>query len=186
VQAWSGLHPRLAGRGRWAAHPAPPIVRGTIIRVQVAHLPRPTAPTTTTLWLWWAGPGTPDLDTCWRAYLRRFDLEHTFRFAKHTLGWTTPRVRPPQQADRWTWLVVAAYTGLRLARRLVADARLPWERRLDPSRLTPARVRRGFRGLRDTLGTPAGPTKPSRPGPGRPKGSRSGRRIRHPAIKKAP
>ena len=50
-----------------------------------------------TFWLWWAGPGTPDLDTCWRAYLRRFDLEHTFRFAKNTLGGTVPRVRTPDQ-----------------------------------------------------------------------------------------
>jgi hypothetical protein len=31
---------------------------------------------------------------------------------------TTPRVRHPEQADRWTWLVVAAFTQLRLARAL--------------------------------------------------------------------
>jgi hypothetical protein len=36
----------------------------------------------------------------WRAYIRRFDLEHTFRFLKQTLGWTTPRVRHPEQDDR--------------------------------------------------------------------------------------
>ena len=53
-----------------------------------------------TLWLWWSGPGQPDLDTCWRAYLRRFDIEHTFRFLKGTLGWTTPALRTPEQADR--------------------------------------------------------------------------------------
>jgi len=40
----------------------------------------------------------------WRAYVRRFDLEHTFRFLKQTLNWTLPRVRHPGQADRWTWL----------------------------------------------------------------------------------
>jgi hypothetical protein len=62
------------------------------------------------LWLWWQGPGTPDLEVLWRAYVRRFDLEHTIRFCKQTLGWTTPRVRHPEQADRWTWLVLAAYT----------------------------------------------------------------------------
>jgi hypothetical protein len=118
-----------------------------------------------TLWLWWAGLGEADLSVCWRAYLRRFDLEHTFRFAKNTLGWTTPRVATPDQGDRWTWLVMCALTQLRLARGLVADARLPWERRLDPTRLTPARARRGFRGLRNTLGTPAAPAKPSHPGP---------------------
>ena len=54
------------------------------------------------LWLWWDGPGEeePDLDLLWRAYIRRFDLEHTFRFLKQTLGWTTPRVRHPEQDDR--------------------------------------------------------------------------------------
>jgi hypothetical protein len=46
--------------------------------------------------------------------VRRFDLEHTIRFAKQTLGWATPRPRHPEQADRWTWLVLAAYTQLRL------------------------------------------------------------------------
>ena len=40
--------------------------------------------------MWWHGPGgaTLDLDLLWRAYVRRFDLEHTFRF-NQTLGWTT-------------------------------------------------------------------------------------------------
>ena len=49
-----------------------------------------------------AGPGTPDLEVLWRADMRRFDLEHTIRFGKQTLGWTTPRVRHPEQAERWT------------------------------------------------------------------------------------
>jgi DDE superfamily endonuclease len=183
VAAWGGLHPKLQNRGRWVGTHAP-IVRGTVIRVAVEHLPRPTARVVTTLWLWWSGPGIPDLDVCWRAYVRRFDLEHTFRFVKHTLGWTTPALRTPEQADRWTWLVVAAYTELRLARRLVDDQRLPWERPLTPAQLTPARVRRGFRRLRASLGTPASPPKSSKPGPGRPKGTRRPPRTRYPAVKK--
>ena len=59
------------------------------------------------------------------------------RFAKNTLGWTTPALRTPEQADRWTWLIIAAYTQLRLARCLVADLRLPWERRREPSQTHP-------------------------------------------------
>jgi len=97
VQAWHGLHPRLAGRGRWAGAGAPPIVRGTVIRVEVEHLPKPTARAVKTLWLWWSGPDTPDLDVCWRAYLRRFDIEHTFRVVKGTLGWTTPALCTPSR-----------------------------------------------------------------------------------------
>ena len=86
--------------------------------------PRPTrAPQA--LWLWWHAPESQPLDPdfLWRAYVRRFDLEHTFRFLKQTLGWQALRVRHPEQADRWTWLVLAAYTQLRLARVCVAAFR---------------------------------------------------------------
>jgi hypothetical protein len=186
VKAWHGLHPRVIGSGRWRDYEgAPPIVRGTVIRVDVEHLPRPRPQTKKTLWLFWSGPGEPDLDRCWRAYLRRFDIEHTFRFIKNTMGWTTPSLCTPEQADRWSWLIVAAYTQLRLARGLVDDLRLPWERPRDPGTLTPARVRRGFRRLRAAIGTPASPPKSTRAGPGRPKGTRKPPRKRHPAVKKA-
>jgi hypothetical protein len=185
VQSWSNLHPKLSGKRRWCGDGLPPIVRGTVIRVEVERLPKPTARAKKTLWLWWSGEGQPDLDLCWRSYLRRFDIEHTFRFLKGTLGWTTPALRTPEQADRWTWLVVAAYTQLRLARGLVDDLRLPWERPRDPAKLTPARVRRGFHRLRATLGTPAHPPKSTKAGPGRPKGTRKPPRTRYPVVKKA-
>ena len=154
-----------------------------MICVDVEHLPKPTSRTKKTLWLWVAGPD-PDLETCWRAYLRRFDIEHTFRFVKNTLGWTSPSLRTPEQADRWTWLIIAGYTQLRLARTLVDDNRLPWERPAKPGRLTPARVRREFRRLAPTLGTPAKPPKSRTPGPGRPTGTTRPPRTRYPAIKK--
>jgi hypothetical protein len=144
VATWAGLHPKLAGRGRWVDCPTPPIVAGTVLRVQVEHLPGPRGRVVKALWLRWAGPGIPDLDSCWRPYIRHFDLEHTFRFCKQALGWTTLRVRTPQQGDRWSWLVLAAYTQLRLARPITADTRLPWEPRLPASRLTSTRIRRGF------------------------------------------
>ena len=185
VTAFDGVHPRLSRRGHWSADQAPPIVRGSVIRVEVEHLPKPIGRTKKTLWLWWSGESEPDLDRCWRAYLRRFDIEHGFRYAKGTLGWTTPSLCMPEQADRWTWLIVAALTQLRLARGLVADLRLPWERPRDSAQLTPARVRRGFRRLRVTIGTPASPPKSHTAGPGRPKGTRKPPRTRYPAVKKA-
>ena len=184
VREWHGVHPRIIGRGRWASDDVPPIVRGSVFRVDVEHLPRPDGRVKKTLWLWWGGEGEPDLELCFRAYLRRFDIEHTFRFAKNTLGWTAPSLCTPEQADRWTWLVIAALTQLRLARGVVDDLRLPWERPLDPAKLTPARVRRGFRRLRATIGTPASPPKSDRAGPGRPKGTATGPRQRYPVIKK--
>ena len=80
--------------------------------------------------------------------------------------------------------MLAGYTQLRLARDVVADRRLPWERaRLQP-RLSPYRVRRGFPRLLCTLGSPAAAPKPSGSSPGRPKGHYSGPATRYPAIKK--
>lgn len=185
VKAWHGMHPKLIGRGRWAGPGSPPIVKGSVIRVEVEHLPKPVGRTKKTLWLFWSGPGIPALDLCWRAYLRRFDIEHTFRFAKNTLGWTTPSLCTPEQAERWSWLVAAVLTQLRLARGHVDDLRLPWERPRPPDQLTPARVRRGFRRLRACIGTPASPPKYTKAGPGRPKGTRRPPRTRYPVVKKA-
>jgi hypothetical protein len=136
------------------------------------------------LWLWWHGPQAPDLTVVWRAYVRRFDEEHTLRFLKQTLNWTLPRVRHPEQADRWTWLVLAGYTQLRLARACAQDQRLPWERPLRPSALTPYRVRRTFSALLGLLGTPAQRPKPCGRSPGRPPGRLSQPAPRHPALKK--
>jgi hypothetical protein len=116
VQAWSKLHPEQQRHPGHGSRGPRPIVRGTIIRVAVERVPARTRPPKV-LWLWWAGLGELDLDLAWRAYIRRFDLEHTVRFAEQTLGWTTPRPCHPEQADRWTWLVLTCYAQLRLARR---------------------------------------------------------------------
>jgi len=187
VRAWAKLHPKVCSHeGRGGRGPLP-IVVGTLVLVEVERLPRgERRREPKKLWLWWDGLGEeePDLDLLWRAYIRRFDLEHTFRFLKQTLGWTTPRVRHPEQADRWTWLVVSAFTQLRLARSGVADRRLPWERRYDTDRLTPMRVHRVVSALLAHLGTPAKPPKPCGRSPGRPKGCLSGRARRYPALKK--
>jgi hypothetical protein len=182
VAAGAGLHPKQQRHPDHGTRGPRPIVRGTILRVQVQRVPAKTRPPKL-LWLWWAGCGELDLDLAWRAYLRRFDLEHTVRFAKPTLGWTTPRPRHPEQADRWTWLVLAADTQLRLARAIVADARLPWERPRPPGRLSPVRVCRGFPRLLVRLGSPAAAPKPAGRSPGRPKGSRCGPAMGYPAIK---
>jgi hypothetical protein len=185
VAAWHNLHPKLSRKDRWAGDQPAPIIPATIIRVDVEHPPKPASRANKTLWLWVStgAAAAADLDVCWRAYLRRFDIEHTFRFAKNTLGWTTPAVRTPEQADLWTWLVIAALTQLRLARPIVADQRLPWERSLPPGELTPNRVRRAFPSTRHIIGTPARPPKPSRAGPGRPKGTPKPPRTRYPVIK---
>jgi hypothetical protein len=111
-------------------------------------------------------------------------LEHAIRFAKTTLGWTMPALRHPEQADRWTAIILAACAQLVLARPLAADHRLPWEHPRDPAQLTPGRVRRDFPRLRAALPPVASPRKPCRPGPGRPKGRPARHARRYPVIKK--
>ena len=186
VRAWSELHPKVQNHEGRGGRGLLPMVVGTLILVEVERLPRgERRREPRVLWLWWHGEGEPDLDLLWRSYVRRFDLEHTFRFLKQGMGWTTPRVRHPEQADRWTWVVVAAFTQLRLARACVADQRLPWERRYDTGRLTPVRVHRVVSALLAHVGTPAKQPKPCGRSPGRPRGRLSGRAERYPAIKRA-
>jgi hypothetical protein len=180
ARAWDRLHPRLTRRAAWTDSCGPlPIIEGTVIRLQVDRLP--SGGQAKPVWLWWSNvdASAADIDRCWQAFLRRFDIEHTFRLFKQTLGWTVPKLREPAAADRWTWLVIIAYTQLRLARPLASDLRLPWEKPLPPLKLTPARVRRGFRNIRTKTQSPACAPKPCRPGPGRPPGSKNHRCAPH-------
>jgi hypothetical protein len=179
AMAWDRLHPRLTHRTCRLEHDGKlPVIEGTLLRLAVEHLPGERDPKPIWLWASLTDAHAATVNRLWQTYLRRFDLEHTFRMLKQTLGWTRPRLRDPKAADTWTWLVLAAHTQLRLAREQVADLRRPWERPAATRRLTPARVRRGFRNIRPILAQPAGAPKPSRPGPGRPPGSRN----RRPAI----
>ena len=175
IDAWRDLRVRGAADVPFA-----------VVRVQLERLPRrlkPPAP----LWLAWIGDDLPaDLADLWRWYTLRFTAEHGFRFLKQTLGWTTVRPRDPAAADRWTWLLALALWQLWLARPVVADQRLPWERPLPPARLTPGRVRRAFAGLFPQLGTPARPPKPRGKAPGRRPGHSPGPRSRHPIVRRRP
>jgi hypothetical protein len=101
AMAWGRMHQRLAHRDAWAGHEGElPVIEGTLIRLEVGHLPgqRDAEP----VWLWSsrAGVTEEEVNRAWQAFLRRFDLEHTFRFLKQQLGWTRPklRARPPPTA----------------------------------------------------------------------------------------
>jgi len=79
-------------------------------------------------------------------------------------------LRDPEAADRWTWIVLAAHTLLRLARPLATECRLPWQAPTPPPRLSPARVRATYRRTCQNTVHPAKPPIASTAGPGRPKG----------------
>lgn len=174
VTGWNRMHQVVnsscSGWEDWPDKKNYPVIEGTVIRLRDAGSGQEP------MWLWASAPdaGEEEVRVLWQAYLRRFDIEHTFRFLKQQLGWTRPLLRDPAAADRWTWLIIACYNQLWLARSLAALTRLPWQPpRPGPAGITPGQARAGFTRLRATLGTPASPPRPSAPGPGRPRGSRN-------------
>jgi hypothetical protein len=175
IDVWFDLHTQQA-----------PMVSLSVLRVTLARLPRREQPPQP-LWLLWHGPALPtDLRLVWRWYQRRFAVEHAFRFLKQHLGWTTVRPRSPLAADRWSWLLAAGLWQLWLARDLVAEVRLPWERPAPVGARSPGRVRRGFAGVLLTLGTPARPPRPRGKSPGRRPGYCPGPAPRCPVQRRAP
>jgi Transposase DDE domain len=175
IDLWSDLHVRGA-----------PDAPFSIIRVQVERLPkmkqRPYP-----LWLAWIGGPLPaDLSTLWHWYLRRFTVEHAFRFFKQTLGWTTVRPRDPDAADRWSWLVAGASWQLWLARRIVSDVRLPWEHARPDGLVTPGQAQRHFPGILVRVGTPARVPHPRGKSPGRRIGEHPRPPLHYQVARRAP
>jgi hypothetical protein len=113
--AEKGLHQELGRTGRWKDYPQDeplPVVKGTVIQVTVERLPDGRKPLKD-LWLWHYGPVQADADLAgllWKACLRRFDQEHFHRFAKVYLGLGAAHLASARATDRWTALVMAAFT----------------------------------------------------------------------------
>lgn len=114
----------------------------------------------------------------WQAVLRRFDLERALCFVKQTLGWTRPKLRTPEAADRRTRVLIAAHTQLRLDRPLGRGPRpRPWEKPTT-DRLTLSPIRRGFRNIHTHLACPTRVPRPRGASPGRPPGAK----YKHPGT----
>jgi hypothetical protein len=133
LQAWSGLHAiaqRRAQRGT-RTQPRPP-AGAWDTHSPGGRAPAPPHQGASTALVLVVGPIPPNWAEVWQAYVARYSIEHTFRFFKQALKWTTPNLRQPGAVDRWTWLLLLAYVQLRLARDQVVDARLLWQRPLPP------------------------------------------------------
>jgi len=135
------------------------------------------------LWLIWVGEEMPPLALLWPFYLRRFVVDHWYRFIKGDLLWTAPRFKTPEQGQNWSDLVTMAYWQLWLAKPVVTDRPRPWEQRLP--QLTPGRVRRVMGGILAHIRTPAREPKTRGKSPGRVKGQRVGRYKRYSVVKKS-
>lgn len=81
VRTWAGLHATPQAQPARGSRQPRPLVRGVVALVEVSRPPGRTQ-RPRQLWLWWYGPDALALDLLWCAYVRRFDLEHTFRFLK--------------------------------------------------------------------------------------------------------
>jgi hypothetical protein len=104
-------------------------------------------------WFIWVGRQRIPLQHVWKTYRRRYGHEHGFRFDKQDLLWLEPRVRTPEQFQRWTDVVALGRNQLVLAR---AEAKIqwrPWDAQERP--VTPRQVRRSMGAILTKLGTPA-------------------------------
>ena len=134
------------------------------------------------LWLAWVGEEMPPIEEVWRLYLHRFTIDHWYRFLKQRLHWTVPKLSTPKQCERWSDLMPLMTWELWLARDLVADNPLPWQKSSD--KMTPGRVAQAMGSIFAVIGTPAQPPKPRGKSPGWKTDQPRKRRIRYPIVKK--
>jgi len=135
-------------------------------------------------WFAWMGEAEADIAQIGLGYARRFSQEHGYRFDKQALLWETPRLRTPEQFERWSHIVAIAHNHLVLARNLVEVQWRPWENK--QRQPTPQQVRRGMHKLLGRLGTPARAPQPRGKSNGRKKGALIKKAQRFPVVRKTP
>ncbi len=136
------------------------------------------------MWLAWVGEQIPSVEQVWHQYLRRFAVDHWNRLAKQRLHWTLPKLGTPEQGQRWSDLMPLMTWQLWLAREIVTDKPLPWQKSQEAASLTPGRVAQAFGGVLAAIGTPACAPKPRGKSPGWQKGKKRTKRTRYPVVKK--
>ena len=130
------------------------------------------------------------LEEIWHQYLRRFGIEHWYRFAKQRLHWTMPSLKTPEQSERWSDLMPLMTWQLWLAKDLVTQYRLPWQSATIS--LSPGRVAQCVAGhpprsmfsLLTQIGTPTSSPKQRGKSNGRITGFKCTPRTRYPVAKK--
>lgn len=133
-------------------------------------------------WFWWRGKELPPLAELPGLYGLRFGQEHGFRLDKQELLWAKPRLRTPEQFERWSELVSVVHNQLVLMQPLAQGLRRPWERQTGVPSLV--QVRRGAEKLLCQLGTPARAPQARGKAPGRKAGATVRRAVRHPVVRK--
>ena len=176
LECWNDLHEKKGSD-----------VPYDVLRASV-HLERDKPPQP--IWLAWLAPPfipvqiSVNVETIWRAYIARWPVEPGIRFRKETLGWTLPRFQSKEACDLWTQLTAIASWIIFLARTIVADVPLPWQK--PQLRLTPQRVQQSLKPIFALIGSPARPPKQRGKSPGWPTGKRRTPKVRFPVVKKHP
>jgi DDE superfamily endonuclease len=134
-------------------------------------------------WFIEQGPRRLSLSEVRPSYQSRYGIEHSYRFEKQQLLWDQPRLRTPEQFERWTQIVAIVQNHLVLARPFVQAVRQPWER--GQRAVTPQQVRRGIAAFLPRLGTPARPPQARGKSPGRSLHAVITPAPRYPVVKKA-
>ncbi|MGB5634813.1 MAG: NF041680 family putative transposase [Waterburya sp.] len=134
------------------------------------------------LWLVWVGEEFLSLEKVWSQYARRFGVDHWYRFSKQRLHWTLPSFSTPQQCERWSDLMPLMSWQLWLAKDLVEDHRLPWQK--PQTNLTPQRVAQSIFSLLIDIGSPTQAPKTRGKSPGWEKGHQRSKRKTYPTVKK--
>ena len=167
VRVWSGLR----------------FAKALDIGMYVACIEHPQAPDTRRkpklAWFGWAGEKPPE--QWWQYYNRRYTLDHWYRFAKGRLFWVLPKVAAPERGECWSDLMPLLTWELWLARPLVQDRPLPWQK--PQTTLTPGRVCMGMPALLPRLGTPTQVCKTRGIAPGWPRGRLRARRNRYQLLR---
>ncbi len=153
----------------------------SLIKVERLN-PKKTGENHRPLWLIWVGEEFLPLEEVWEQYARRFGIEHWYRFAKQRLHWNLPSFSTPGQCERWSDLMPLMTWQLWLARDLVKDYRMPWQK--EQTNLTPERVAQSIFLLLPEIGTPAQPPKTRGKSPGCQKGEKRKKRRTYPTVKK--
>ena len=153
--------------------------------MQVVQIERLQAPGTRRkpriLWMGATGETLPQ--NWWSYYAQRYPIDHWNRFAKGRLHWTLPFPATLQQCDRWSDLMPFITWELWLARPIVADKPLPWQK--PQTQLSPGRVCMGLEAILSRIGTPACVPKPRGNSPGWPLGKPRRPRQRFELIRSA-
>jgi len=168
LRCWHGLHAKQDSKTPFC-----------VILAEV-HLERTKPPKP----IWLASIGAPEKSVYhkWLWFDQRWPIEPAIRFRKNRLYWTLPHFQQAEACDRWTNLIDLADWQVWLARSLVSDQPLPWQR--SQTDLTPGRVTQGLGALFAQFEHITSQPKTRGKSPGWPSGRQRTRPKRYPVLKR--